>query len=185
MEMTTMCTIISAAQALFGSAARSIITATIALFAGLAVTPSQAAPVEYVRLCSLYGTGFSYIPGTDTCVQMQQVVDNQFAIARAATRAATGTAMAASLVNPFLPDGTNYAVSLHWAGFDGQHAVGLAGLIRLRGNLSFTLGLAAGLDRGNLRTLSERRQTEFGTSVPYESWSEIRLLGRAGLMFAW
>src|SRR5262245_11377223 len=25
-------------------------------------------PVQYVRVCSLYGTGFHYIPGTDICI---------------------------------------------------------------------------------------------------------------------
>jgi Porin subfamily len=33
--------------------------------------PAQAAePVEYVKVCSLYGTGFYYIPGTDTCLRV-------------------------------------------------------------------------------------------------------------------
>src|SRR5437868_12187970 len=26
--------------------------------------------VEYVRICSLYGAGFFYIPGTDTCIKL-------------------------------------------------------------------------------------------------------------------
>jgi hypothetical protein len=141
--------------------------------------------VEYVRICTIYGATFFYIPGTDTCVTASQIVDAQFAIARAATRAATGTAMVASLVNPFLPDGTNFAVSMHWAGYDGQHALGATGMMRIFGNLSFTLGLAAGLDRGKLSTFNERTQTEFGTAFPQESWSQIRVLGRAGLTFAW
>ena len=32
--------------------------------------PVKAAPVLYVKICSLYGDGFYYIPGTDTCVKM-------------------------------------------------------------------------------------------------------------------
>ncbi|MEZ5787190.1 MAG: porin [Xanthobacteraceae bacterium] len=32
--------------------------------------PVKAAPVEYVKICSLYGAGFYYIPGTDTCVKI-------------------------------------------------------------------------------------------------------------------
>ena len=28
--------------------------------------PVKAKPVEYVKICSLYGVGFYYIPGTDT-----------------------------------------------------------------------------------------------------------------------
>ncbi|MFL5109400.1 MAG: porin, partial [Microvirga sp.] len=30
----------------------------------------KAAPVEYVRVCSAYGVGFFYIPGTDTCLRV-------------------------------------------------------------------------------------------------------------------
>jgi Porin subfamily len=32
--------------------------------------PVKAAPVEYVKVCSLYGAGFWYIPGTDTCLKI-------------------------------------------------------------------------------------------------------------------
>jgi hypothetical protein len=31
--------------------------------------PVKAKAVEYVRICSLYGAGFYYIPGTDTCIK--------------------------------------------------------------------------------------------------------------------
>ena len=30
----------------------------------------KAAPVEYVRVCTAYGAGFFYIPGTDTCLRV-------------------------------------------------------------------------------------------------------------------
>lgn len=32
--------------------------------------PVKAKPVEYVKVCSLYGAGFYYIPGTDTCIKL-------------------------------------------------------------------------------------------------------------------
>src|SRR5215470_3959664 len=32
--------------------------------------PIKAKAVEYVRVCSLYGAGFYYIPGTDTCIKL-------------------------------------------------------------------------------------------------------------------
>ncbi|HLQ88790.1 MAG TPA: porin [Xanthobacteraceae bacterium] len=163
--------------------ARSIVAAAIAVLAATTATPSNA--VEYVKICSLYGAGFFYIPGTDTCTSAYQIVTNQFGIARANTRAATGTAMAASLVAPWLPTGTNYAISNHWAAFDGQNAFGYSGLMRLSGNFVFSAGFAAGLDRGRLLSLSNRTQTEFGTSVPAQSWSDVRGLSRAGFMYAW
>ena len=43
----------------------------VATSAGAADLPSRkAAPVEYVRVCSAYGAGFFYIPGTDTCLRV-------------------------------------------------------------------------------------------------------------------
>src|SRR5260221_3760461 len=32
--------------------------------------PVKAAPVQYVKICSLYGDGFYYIPGTDICLKV-------------------------------------------------------------------------------------------------------------------
>ena len=47
---------------------------TAALFAmggaQAADLPVKAKAVEYVRICSLYGAGFFYIPGTDTCIKL-------------------------------------------------------------------------------------------------------------------
>ncbi len=36
--------------------------------------PVKAKPVEYVKICTLYGDGFYYIPGTDTCVRFSGYV---------------------------------------------------------------------------------------------------------------
>src|SRR6476620_4805397 len=35
-----------------------------------AYLPVKAKAVEYVKVCSLYGAGFYYIPGTDTCAKI-------------------------------------------------------------------------------------------------------------------
>src|SRR5262245_51099721 len=53
--------------------------------AGLAATasaqaadmPVKAKPVQYVKICSLYGDGFYYIPGTDTCIKMGGFIRTQ------------------------------------------------------------------------------------------------------------
>jgi Porin subfamily len=46
--------------------------ATIVALSGAqaADLPVKAKAVEYVRICSLYGAGFYYIPGTDTCIKI-------------------------------------------------------------------------------------------------------------------
>jgi hypothetical protein len=42
----------------------------VAASAQAADLPVKAKPVEYVKICSLYGEGFYYIPGTDTCLRV-------------------------------------------------------------------------------------------------------------------
>ncbi|MBJ6124901.1 porin [Microvirga splendida] len=39
----------------------------------------KAAPVEYVRVCSTYGAGFFYIPGTETCLRVGGRVRAEYA----------------------------------------------------------------------------------------------------------
>ena len=51
---------------LLGSAAT-----LVAVSAGQAADlPVKAKPVEYVKVCSLYGAGFYYMPGTDICLKI-------------------------------------------------------------------------------------------------------------------
>ncbi len=51
---------------LLGSAA-----GLVAVTAGQAADlPVKAKPVEYVKVCSLYGAGFYYMPGTDLCIKI-------------------------------------------------------------------------------------------------------------------
>lgn len=50
----------------FGSAAWLVVTSG----ADAADLPLKANAVEYVKVCSLYGAGFYYIPGSDTCIKL-------------------------------------------------------------------------------------------------------------------
>src|SRR5579864_967913 len=51
---------------LLGSAA-----GLVAVTAGQAADlPVKAKPVEYVKICSLYGAGFYYMRGTDLCIKI-------------------------------------------------------------------------------------------------------------------
>ena len=51
---------------LLGSAAGFVAVAG----AQAADLPVKAKPVQYVKICSLYGVGFYYIPGTDMCIKV-------------------------------------------------------------------------------------------------------------------
>src|SRR5262245_10195984 len=53
---------------LLGSAAALV--ATTGARAADAVTVAEPEPVEYVRVCDVYGAGFFYIPGTETCLKI-------------------------------------------------------------------------------------------------------------------
>ena len=59
---------------LLGSAA-----GLVAVTAGQAADlPVKAKPVEYVKVCSLYGAGFYYMPGTDMCIKIGGWVRTEF-----------------------------------------------------------------------------------------------------------
>ncbi len=56
--------------------------------------PVKAKAVEYVRICSLYGAGFYYIPGTDTCIKLGGYlrVETAFNLRRSTVRIRSGGA---------------------------------------------------------------------------------------------
>jgi len=60
---------------LLGSAAGLVAVAG----AQAADLPVKAKPVEYVKICSIYGAGFFYIPGTDTCIKIGGWVRAEYA----------------------------------------------------------------------------------------------------------
>ncbi|RWE18907.1 porin, partial [Mesorhizobium sp.] len=35
-----------------------------------AVTVAEPEPAEYVKICDVYGSGYFYIPGTETCLRI-------------------------------------------------------------------------------------------------------------------
>ena len=53
---------------LIGSAA--LMTASSGAYAADAIVMADPEPVEYVRVCDVYGAGFFYIPGTETCLKI-------------------------------------------------------------------------------------------------------------------
>ena len=60
---------------LLGSAAGLVAVAG----AQAADLPLKAKPVQYVKICSLYGVGFYYIPGTDMCLKIGGWVRAEYA----------------------------------------------------------------------------------------------------------
>lgn len=73
---------------------KSLLLGSVAGLAAVSVAsaadlPSRkAAPVEYVRVCSAYGAGFFFIPGTDTCLRISGRVRAEYRYLEPLTRAA-------------------------------------------------------------------------------------------------
>ncbi|WP_460451004.1 porin [Alsobacter sp. SYSU BS001988] len=66
------------------AAAVGVLSATPLMAADLPAR--KAAPVEYVRVCSTYGAGFFYIPGTDTCIRVGGRIRYEFQMQTPYTR---------------------------------------------------------------------------------------------------
>jgi hypothetical protein len=145
---------------------RSVIRATfafLALVAGMSFfyRSATAGPVEYVRVCDADGAGYFFIPGTDTCVNANNIVTTQSAVGSNTATAYQGVAISSALVAPFMPSNSNFAVSGNWANFAGKDGFGVSGLARISNSNFF---LSAG----------------FGASS-----SGGPTVQRAGFMFAW
>ena len=56
--------------------------------------PVKAKPVQYVKICTLYGDGFYYIPGSDTCIRFSGYIraDYGYNVTGARTPHYTGAA---------------------------------------------------------------------------------------------
>ncbi|MCC0043424.1 MAG: porin [Brucellaceae bacterium] len=61
---------------LIGSAAVMTVS-TGAAKAADAIVMAEPEPMEYVRICDVYGTGFFYIPGTETCLAIGGYIRQQ------------------------------------------------------------------------------------------------------------
>ena len=82
---------------LIGSVAA--VTAVSGARAADAIIIAEPEPMEYVRICDVYGAGFFYIPGTETCLkiggyvryQMNYTNEAQFHVSPTATAIGVGT----------------------------------------------------------------------------------------------
>ena len=159
---------------------RPIWLAIAGIFAAIAA-PSPAAAVSYLVIC---GSGSFYVPGTTTCINANQISATQAATAQQSAATFTGVAMAAATADPFVPDNANYAVAVQGAGYEGTFAFGVAGMMRLQGNLFLSVGFAVAADYGSI-ALDERMQTSTGPMSPFQNWYHTDWLVRLGMSYAW
>src|ERR1700679_3432550 len=78
-----------------GSVKRALLGSAAGIFAVTAgpgaALPVKARPVEYVKVCTLYGAGFWYVPGTDTCIKIGTYARVDFAYGASGSGIAIGS----------------------------------------------------------------------------------------------
>ena len=123
---------------------------------------ASAAPVEYVKICSLYGAGYFYVPGTDTCynaITGETQGPNGVELNRT-DLAFQGVAEAMAMPTPIIQPGDHFALAGNFAEFETTQAFSLAGAMQFTTQLSFSGGISYGVD-----------QKTFGTRVGFNlSW---------------
>ena len=92
---------------LLGSAA-GLVAVTAAQAADL---PVKARPVQYVKVCSLYGAGFYYMPGTDMCIKIGGWVRAEAAGASTAIRQPARSRLTITTATPTTSGRGNAAIS--------------------------------------------------------------------------
>lgn len=101
-------------------------------------TESNAQPVDYVRICDLYGAGYYYVPGTDTCVHAESgetrretaggTVIGQTDLAQRLQDTEHQTAISNALEDPDLVAGENFGVRVNWGAAGQTNALGVTGM---------------------------------------------------------
>ena len=81
---------------LLGSAASLL---SIAAASAADLPSRKSAPVEYVKVCSAYGAGFFFIPGTDTCLKIGGRVRADYAYVTAKDQFSSSSALGVGVVN--------------------------------------------------------------------------------------
>ncbi|WP_292318277.1 porin [Mesorhizobium sp.] len=103
-----------------------------------------AKPVEYVKVCTLYGAQYYYSPGTDTCInantgETRRLTEDGVVVGKTALaskvddidgriqRAFEGASVASALTSPDLVQGEHFGVRVNWGNAGQSNAMGLTG----------------------------------------------------------
>ncbi|WP_235935902.1 YadA C-terminal domain-containing protein [Devosia aurantiaca] len=143
-----------------------LVLTSAAVFIALA-SSVNAQPIEYVRVCPIYGSGFFYIPGTERCIkpetgeiryetangtvyELSALAQDAEAAQTAANRGLEGAAIALTMPEASVAAGKQFAAAVNVGGFDGKAAV--AGSMAYQATDALTLngGVGLGLQYGTV-----------------------------------
>ncbi len=129
-----------------------------ALCAAIFGTSPASAAAEYVRVCDAFGTGWFYIPGTETCYNADTgetkkdtafgVVSGESKMLEQVRDANEGVALSLALPTATVDDGKTFGAAVSFGTFNGENAVGVGGAIEALDGLTFTGAVGVGLNRG-------------------------------------
>jgi hypothetical protein len=86
---------------------------------------AEPEPVDYVKVCDMYGAGFFYIPGTETCLKMSGYVRVEYDISQFTTAGVDTETTANSVtgrVNFDARSETDYGTLQSWIRFEGSNS---------------------------------------------------------------
>ena len=131
--------------------------------------PVKAKAVEYVRICSLYGAGFFYIPGTDTCIKLGGYlrVDTTFNGGPYDQPALVGDLGQGNRYRDYFASRSRMALTV-----DTRTATEY-GVVRTFGQLDWSFTSPSGSVR-DVGTASQRPAGRVGIPVPPVRWLHLR-----------
>jgi hypothetical protein len=92
-----------------------------------AVVAAEPEPMEYVKVCDAYGTGFFYIPGTETCLK----IGGQFRFEKAISKADGGptdySIWSRGRIEIEAKNDSEWGTVYSWIRFQGSHTNNLGG----------------------------------------------------------
>lgn len=119
--------------------------------------PTYAAP-EYVRVCDVYGTGWFYIPGTETCYNANTgetkkqspygTINGESEMLEQVRDANEGVALSLALPTATVDTGKTFGAAVNFGTFNGESAIGVGGAIVATDGLTITGAVGVGLGRG-------------------------------------
>jgi hypothetical protein len=116
--------------------------------------PASAQPVEYVRVCDTFGTGWFYIPGTEQCFRADTgeirfetedgIVVTQSELAARVEDLESDAAISNALEDPDLIAGERFGVRVNWGAAGAQSAAGVTGSVVFNDSVFGEKGRLAG-----------------------------------------
>lgn len=128
----------------------SAMAGALLVLSGFVSASAKAEPVEYVRVCDAFGTGWFYIPGSETCLnasshETRTMTEDGVVVGESELRSRFESAFAINLAIPtaYVEQNHNFAFAMNLSLIEGNSAIGASGAMRLNEHTTFNGGIGA------------------------------------------